>query len=386
MTKLIIGLCLLTLQSLAGAKSLAERTSETPEMIGELFTTAIIEKNYHAIDERFDRSLFAEKIIRQMNVNGKDEEVIRKAVVENLSLQLMVGTSLNGYDSENINVKMIGVVQKANQRTPIVRVVVAEGGANYYELSLQKNNGKYYIDDLFVITNAQFLSETMGQTLAVTLDKGNWTDNFNLDAAGRREVADIFTKVIQYRKNGDFSGVYTTLKKLPEKVLSFDAMHLAVVMAAAQLDEKIYRAELSAFAKRHGNNPRYTFMLIDHYILTKEYDRALKNVDTLLQRYRDDAALMLVKCTIYLELNDHKKALQTVQTAIEFEPDYEDAYWTGVTLSLNQKNYEVAITWLKAYEQQFDYNFAAENFQDQELYAGFIKSRAFKRWIKAKKT
>lgn len=384
MTKLVIGLCLLALQSFAFAKPLEERTGETPEMIGELFAIALQDQDYKAVDERFDRAQFAEKIIRHMNARGADAEVIRKSVTESMSLQLILGTHLKGYETEDINVKTIGVVQKGNQLTPIVRLIIAESGANYYELSLQKKNGKYFIDDLFVITNAQFISETMAQTLAATLNQGNWVDNFNLDTAGRKEVTDIFAKMIQYRKDGDFAGVYTTLKKLPEKILAFDAIHLVVVMAAAQLDEKIYRTELSAFAKRHGNNPRYTFMLIDHYIFTKEYDKALKNVDTLLQRYHNDAALMLVKGAIYMEMNDHQKALQTAQTAIEFEPDYEDAYWTGVTLSLNQKNYEAAITWLKAYEQQFDYDFATENFQDQDLYKGFIKSRAFKRWMKAK--
>ncbi len=386
MTKFIIGLCLLTLQSFAVAKSLDERTSETPEFIGDMFAAAIINQDYEAIDERFNRSLFAEKIIRQMNVNGKDVEIIRKSVIENLSLQLMLGSSLKGYDSENINVKMIGVVQKGNQLTPIVRVIVAEGGANYYELSLQKSKGKYYIDDMFVITNAQFISETMAQTLMVTLDSRNWFANLKIDRAEQKQVSAIFTEIIQYRKNGDFAGVYSSLKKLPEKILAFDSIHLAIISAAGQLDESIYRAELSTFAKRHGNNPRYTFMLIDHYLFTEEYDKALKNIDTLLQRYHDDAALMMMKAGVYATMNDYKKAQQTIQTAVSYEPDYEDAYWSGVTLSIEQKDYEVAITWLKAYEQQFDYEFAAENFQDQELYKGFIKSKAFKRWMKAKKS
>lgn len=387
MTKLLCGLCfsLLVLSQQIMAKPLENGIKESPDKIGDLLVLALETGDYAALDERFDQHAFADKLIKVMNPAKNDAELIRKKIIELINLEMIFKNALGGVASESITARMVSVANKNNSPVPIVRLNLAEGGSNYYELSLYKKNGKYFIDDIFIIASAQFMSESMGQAMAVLFNQSSgWFSKINIKNNEMKSLSDIFSEIMEHKKNGDIEATYRSFKKLPEYITDNDTIHLAIVMAAINLDESVYRNELSAFAKKHGNNPRYTFMLIDHYLFIEDYNQALKNIDLLLLRYQNDASLTTMKANVYLLQEDYKNAQSELVSAVGYEPDFEDAYWTGVTAALADKEYQIAVEWLKNYENQFAFEFTEESFQDQEIYKSFIKSRAFKRWMKSK--
>jgi tetratricopeptide (TPR) repeat protein len=151
------------------------------------------------------------------------------------------------------------------------------------------------------------------------------------------------------------------------------------------MDEKIYRKELSIFAQNHGKNPRYAFMLIDHYFYNEQYDLVLDSIDKLLNRYKKDASLLTMKANTLFMMKEYTKANAAAQLALDFEPEYEDAYWSGVTISLDEKNHKGAISWLKMYESQFDYSFDQDDFENQDLYKDLIASAEFNSWMQSRK-
>ncbi|WP_062065745.1 tetratricopeptide repeat protein [Cellvibrio sp. OA-2007] len=365
---------------------LNNQMKESPSQISDWLVHALETGDFEAIDERFDKTAFAEKTIKLMNPERKLAGAIKNKIIEIISLEMIFKNALSGISLENTKAKTLRVVHKETGPVPIVRINFDGAGSNYYELSLYREKGKYFIDDIFVMANAHFMSESIAQTMALIFNQSSGLlSMFKITDSELHSINTILTDAMEQKRNGNFEDAYKSMRSLPDYIIESDIIHLTIVMLASSVDDKTYQAELSSFAKIHGDNPRYTFMLIDHYVLMKDYDQALKNIDLLQLRYEEDASLLTTKAGVYLLKNDYKRAQTTLKYAVDYEPDFEAAYWSGVTAALSEEEYETAVEWLKRYETQFLLEFHAEDFQDQEVYGDLIKSKPFKKWMKSKR-
>ena len=157
-----------------------------------------------------------------------------------------------------------------------------------------------------------------------------------------------------------------------------------MVMTCSTFSDELYKKELESFAANHGDNPRYAFILVDYYFYQGQYDKALKALVNVIKRYKNDASLLTLRANILMLKKDYATAYQDIALALKNEPDYEDAYWTATTITLNEQKFDKTLIWLKQLEERFGYNFAAENFAGQETYKDFILSDEYKNWIKSK--
>jgi tetratricopeptide (TPR) repeat protein len=354
--------------------------------IANKFVDSLISRDFSEIDKSFDKQGFAEKTVAVMGLSKRDSEAMKSQFIKSSTMQTIIGNGLSGMDKDSLKAKMIGVMTIKNRPVPVVRINLPNGGSNYYELAIKKINGRYLIQDIFIAANARNLTETIGQATAMMLDQpSGWIASFVDEGGTRENIVKIITESINFRKKGDFESMYTTLQKLPEKIKHNDTVHLMILMASSNMDEKIYRKELSIFAQNHGKNPRYAFMLIDHYFYNEQYDLVLDSIDKLLNRYKKDASLLTMKANTLFMMKEYTKAYAAVQLALDFEPEYEDAYWSGVTISLDEKNHKGAISWLKMYESQFDYSFDQDDFENQDLYKDLIASAEFNSWMQSRK-
>lgn len=384
---LALVLLILHLAQLPGASAApkADAHTQAAREIGEQLVKAIKNKDYSQVDRQFDNQGFASKVVEFMQVSPGDGSAIHQQIVSMPILEKMLGQTFKWDKNNEVSAKVIAVLHDDKQLLSVVRINLPQGGSNYYELNLKFINGRYYIADIFLLTNGQYISETLAQSLAMIQSQpGGWLAKLVGEQNSREHVLSTMKKTIAYRNKGDFDNAYKSLKELPESVRQQELVQLMNLMIATHLDETIYRQELSNFAKLQGNNPRYYFMLIDHYFYQEEYNLALNSIDKMLQRYPSDASLLTLKANVLLAQKEFAKAQSALNAAQLLEPDFEDLYWSGVTTALADNNFTNAIYWLKAYEQQFDYNFTRENFDEQEIYADLILSREFNRWMKTK--
>jgi tetratricopeptide (TPR) repeat protein len=389
MKNLIWSFCFLLvgLSQASASKPVENTQRESPSYIADLMVEALETGSYEKIDERFDKIAFTDKTMKAMNLDKSIAGAVREKIIEIISLEMVFKNALGTLPPDSINAKMIGVAHKASGPVPIVRVNFGDAGYNFYELSLHQKRGQYFLDDIFIIANAQQMSDSIAQAMALIFNQPQGIlSGIKLDAKEQVAATKILTEVMAHKKTGDFAAAYESMKTLPKYLTDSDVIHLAIVTLAGAVSDDVYRDELAAFAKRHGDNPRYTFMLIDHYTYAEDYDHALKNVDSLLTRYKNDASLLSSKADIYVLQKDYKNANSALVAAIAQEPDYENAYWSAVTVALTEKKYDAATEWLKKYEAQFGFEFSAENFEGQEIYKKYIKSKPFKRWMKTKET
>ena len=385
----VLALLLLMLNlSLAATANAADKPNahtDAAREMGDLVVAAIKSKDFSRLDKHFDNQGFAAKVVELMQVSPSEGRNIQQQIVAMPILQNMLGQTFKWDKNNEVSAKVIAVLHNQQQLLAVVRINLPQGGSNYYELNLKFINGRYYIADIFLLANGQYISETLAQSMAMLQSQpSGWLATLVGEKNSREHVLSTMKKTIAYRNKGDFANAYKSLKELPEPVRQQELVQLMNLMIASHLGETIYRQELSDFAKHHGNNPRYYFMLIDHYFYQEEYDLALNSIEKMLQRYPSDASLLTLKANVLLAKKEFAKAQSAINAATLLEPDFEDAYWSGVTTALHSQQFNDAILLLKQYEQQFNYNFTRENFSDQEIYADLILSREFNRWMKTK--
>ncbi len=374
-------LSLLLCCSLVGQLAYADQQQALLEL-AELLAEAISTNDYAAVDQRFDHAGFTKLTIEKMQLSASEAKSVKKQLLSSMNLSSILGKGLSAYDPKNLGVKVIGIVRDKNESLPVVRVSFPEGGTNYYELRVKKLKNQYFIYDIFIRANSQYISETIGQAIVMMMGlPSSWIATLAYPEGSRKEVVRLISEANAAQAKGEFQLAFDRLQELPQSVQEEDVVNLMMVMVSSQLGDEIYRRELSIFAERQAENPRYNFMLIDHYYYMGQYKKALNAVEKMLKRYPGDAALMQLKAVIYLEQKDYKKADDLLLLSQQLEPEFEDTYWTGVTVNLRKKDYARMIYWLEQLEQQSGVQFEAANFEGDETYKEFINSDEFLHWM-----
>src|SRR5690606_6958478 len=143
-------------------------------------------------------------------------------------------------------------------------------------------------------------------------------------------------------------------------VKTSEVIQLKMIMAAANLEQEVYYAELERLAKNHGHKAKFAFTLLDYYFLKENYPQALNSVEILIKRYGEDAALLNLQATMQLMQKEFEAAKRTLAKAVALENDFESAYWTGVTASLEARNFADTVEWLNRLISVFGYVFTEE--------------------------
>ncbi len=353
--------------------------------LGELLALSIRANDFSQIDKKFDMDRFINKVADGLAINESDRTGFKVGMMQALSVGLMK-RMFTGLETIEKTSDFIGLFSIENSIRPVVRLNYAAGGVNYIELELIKTDQGYRIVDMFVAANGQYLSDTVKQGGMMIMDQpGGWVANLVDEQSSRENVVKIIHQAVAFKSKGDMAGMYSSLQQLPEKAKRSEIVQLMLVTAAsAGMSEEVYKKELANLAKNFGDSPRYAFMLVDYYFYEGNFKQALNSVSLPLKRYNNDAALLVLRASIYMSARDYAKAYADIDAAVTKEPNLEDIYWTAVTMSLNEGNYQKTLDWLGKLETQFSYEFVEENFAGQELYQGFVASNEFKKWMASK--
>lgn len=374
-------LSLLLCLSLGSSPTHANQQQALLELAGML-AEAINTNDYTAVDKRFDRDGFTAIILKNIQLPESDAQRTLQQLASLISLKSIIGNGLAGFDHAQLGVKVIGIVRDKNQSLPVVRISFPEGGTNYYELRVTNIEGHFFIQDIFVRANGQYLSEGIGQTVVMLLGlSSSWIATLAYQESSGSAIVKQINDAMNAQQKGDFKSAYDGLQTLPQSIKENAVVNQMIVVISANLGDTLYRRELSIFAERHGENPRYQFMLIDHYYFMGQYHKALAATNKMLKRYPGDAAMLQMKATIYLEQHEYDKADEVLRLGLESEPDFENTYWTGITVSLKKKDYTKTVYWLEQFERQFSIQLDPVNFENQDVYKDFTNSREFLHWM-----
>jgi tetratricopeptide (TPR) repeat protein len=236
--------------------------------------------------------------------------------------------------------------------------------------------------DLFLATSGKLFSVAVGAAaqLLIAPSDSMIRKVLGIKTVDKKLLAE-FKQIGTLRREKKYAEAYRLIQGMPEAIRTRRViLDLAIQLSQNINDEEYYR-QLTLLEQYHGNDPSTAYMLIDHYFSQGDMEKTNHSIDRMIARFGQDGALLNLKASIAFTSGRLAAATELARAAVMLEPDFEDAYWTLVTIYITTSQYQNAVTTMKQLEQQLGYQFQAENFADQEFYAGFVKSRAFSDWL-----
>ncbi|MEL7313159.1 MAG: hypothetical protein AAFN07_16700 [Pseudomonadota bacterium] len=362
-----------------GSVASADEAGETAHAdFGKAFATAINERDRGALGELFDVREFASIVADDL---FDDEDAKRGYLRGMLShgRTKFISRLFHGWLSQELTAKYLRTMEG---NRPLVRLDFDGGGHEYMLLSLRRKSNKYVAVDLFPMTTGRNLSESIGIATQIML---NPTESLLARLFGNSyklnpEIVSKLTRVGDLQRGGDFKSAYDLLLSLPEPVRDNRVMVDFAIKLASLIGDTEYQVELTRLEKLYGDEESAGFMLIDYYFTIGEYDKAIRTVDRLEAFLGEDAALSNLRANFALTSQDYERALQFASRATELEQDFEDAYWTLVTVANDRRQYDKVVETLQQIEALFGYDFVADDFND-DFYSEFYQSDAMKAWL-----
>jgi hypothetical protein len=98
-----------------------------------------------------------------------------------------------------------------------------------------------------------------------------------------------------------------------------------------------------------------------------------------------DGALLAFMARTALAVRNTDEASILADEAISTEPTLEAAYWAAIDAHVLLNHHSFAAMTARSLEDQFEKSIERERFEDNSMYAEFVKSSHYKNWQSDKK-
>ncbi|MGA9520913.1 MAG: hypothetical protein WBV82_05585 [Myxococcaceae bacterium] len=337
---------------------------------------AIQSGNAQALSSRFNTRALAERAIKDLEApRGFRDGFLESAGKIDLAAQF-AGIASNGG-----RIKLLRLAGDPGSPRALFRVIDADGGLNYYEMYLARVGDRVVVTDIYTFSNGERITETVRRsysTFAAQADTGFFGKLLGKerDFVVNAEKVQALTKSM---KEGRFEDVLKAYDALPDSLKKERTFLLFRMQAAANLTPELHELAVAEFERAYPGDPALTLATIDLYFGRKEFDRALATIDRLDARVKDPY-LEVLRAGSYVEQGKYDVAKKRCRQAMAEEPELMDLYWSLVTVSLAAKDHAETARVLEQIEERF--NWDVGDLTGEPEYAEFVKSGAYKAWMK----
>jgi tetratricopeptide (TPR) repeat protein len=192
-----------------------------------------------------------------------------------------------------------------------------DGGINYYDIELAKTNGKVGIADMYIYAVGDNFSNTVGELL-------NGFKNTKLSKAEEDLEQISYIKELMSLKK--FAKAKDVLNSLPPKLRNTRIVDVIDIQISTELDEATYLTSMQNFETKYGNDASAQLILLDMYLLRKEYEKAINAINIIDSTINKDVFLDYYRGLIYNLKGTEDLAIASFEKLVKNKPDFEGAY------------------------------------------------------------
>lgn len=273
--------------------------------------------------------------------SGKNAAAFRSGLVSGMKM----GTSIVNGISDQGEYVFIKEYEKNDTPHLIFRVYDA-GRLNYHDIELVRSDGLCKVADMYIYITGEKLSETLHNfylQLAEEIKNSQNDDSSSMWLDKITEIRSLFEEK-KYEKANEL------FRDIPEKVRSgklFQVLHISV---CSNLSQEEYVAAIDEYRKLFPDEPNTALLLIDGYILHKEYNKALDAVNELDSTINKDPFLDFYRYLCYNLLQEKDKSKESIERLVRNEPDFRKGVIELIATYLADHDYEQAKPWIEKYK------------------------------------
>lgn len=280
--------------------------------------------------------------------------------------------------------ELLSVQQVDGKWVALFRMSAGDARLNYHRLQFRKGHrGDLRVADAFIFATGEDLTQTMRRMMLPFLAQQNASIVDRLAAKDRASLSNMeqIQQLTQAVRSGQPEQALHIYRNLPPSLQSEKTILIVRIEAATQLaDAKEVKDAVEAMQSHHPGDACLDLMAIDYYIQDEKYDQALESVNRLNAAVGGDPVLTVMQGNIALLQRDFVQANELAESAINADPELEDAYWLTVSVALAEIDHDATLVELKRIDQQFELDWG--DFSQIPEYAEFAKSPQHREWLR----
>jgi hypothetical protein len=301
--------------------------------------------------EFFDNAIDRKTLIKKANIPpGSHSEPFKRGLNKGMD----VGTSLKQALSANATYTMIKHYTKDDVHHLLFRLY-DDGRLNYHDMELTRAKGEPRIADMFIYTAGENLSETLHKIYLQFAPMMKDKSFVNQNDTWLTKMPEI-RQLMAQDKYREALEIYNRIPDSIQKGRAFQILHVQV---SSGLSSEEYNAAIEEYKRLYPNEPNMHLLLLDGYIINKEYEKALNAINELDRQINKDPLLDYYRFLCYKLMNDAGNAKSSLLRLTQNMPDFADGQIELIAMNLDENNQEEARKIITSYRNKKSF--------DQEL-------------------
>jgi len=212
-----------------------------------------------------------------------------------------------------------------------------DGSVNYHDYELVKRDDDIKAIDIYIYLSGENLSKTFSQALMMMQNK--MPDMSRGDMEKVNKIKTIKTLIAQknYTKAGEY---YDELPANFKKQKLFQLIHVQI---GSGLGNEQYASALNEYKSLFPDDPNMYLMMVDAYVLQKDYPKALEAVNKLDSIINKDPFQDYYRGLMYKLMLDTAQSLACFERLHAYMPEFSGGTVELVTVYLKTGNMDKAV-------------------------------------------
>jgi len=278
-----------------------------------------------------DEAIAKETFMKKAGIGSSKEA---RAFGSGIEQGMKMGTSITRSISKKATYQLVKQYEK-DQKQHVLFRMYDDGSLNYHDIELIRDGKDIKIADIFVYTTGEFLSETI---------KGLYTqmkdvmDNKSVKSSSANWSQKL-PEMRQLMSQGKSEEALAIYNELPSEIQRMRAVQIIHVLISSGLnDMSKYSAAIEEYKTLYPNEPNMHLLLLDGYIMNKEFDKALDGVNQLDKMINSDPLLDYYRYLCYTLKEKPDSAKMALEKLVKNKPDFEDGILEMIVINIDDKN------------------------------------------------
>lgn len=360
--------------AIVASRVLTESESAKAEKFGKKLVTLMNEGKKDLVTACFDEASLKSLVFANMGVSARDSQQFMSGVVKSIMESLLIeGNSFRFLRAGNYH----------GRPMILVRMMTADGFSNYLEFLIDPDDAPNFKVKDFDSAAAGKMSDQLRMTASLVFKDPNALvgalgGSKKYDLSNSKKLKQFF----EVTKSGDLQKVKAEYDALPDDIRK--QWIVAVNFLNAHMNtgnEEDYRGALAQLAIQFEGDTDARMTFVDHYFYEKQYDKAQTLIEKLIERYGEDANLLVMLSNVKNLAGDVKGSREDIAKACELEPDLPSAWDIRGSHAVADKDYALAISCFETFEKVAGMVMDLDGLVEiDENFAAFGESEEFQKW------
>ena len=192
--------------------------------------------------------------------------------------------------------------EKGGRQHLLFRMFEASGAINYHDFELVKGEDSVKVLDAYIYMSGEELSKTLAETLVLMTDKLS-----DMTPDDQQKILHI-RKINEFIEGGNAEEAAQYFDQLPkdlQKQKPFQLIHLRI---AIKQSDTTYLAALKEYKAAFPHDPNLGLLMLDAYVMDKDYPAAMNAVNNLDSALNKDPFLDYYRGLIFKLMQDPQQS------------------------------------------------------------------------------